>query len=503
MLCKKCGKEMPDEMPSCPHCGEEVLPQEPEMTEEEAVLEDAVPAEEAEPVPMVGLADIIAQAEKKKKKLTKKQIWIRVGIVASSVLAALLVALAFFLWPLLTGYLQMKRESKLDVSDLEINQALADKTGVQNIALFGLDSRKDTQSGRSDAIIILSIDRDHNAIKMTSIARDSLVDIGEFNKRDYGESKINHAFGWGGAKLAVRTLNRNYGMNITDYVYVNFYEFVELVDHVGGILIDVSTSEARVMNNTYAPELLKLGFDYEYVSAGYQRLTGAQALAYSRNRYSDSETERGNRHKEVLQALFDEVKDMSVTQLPSLIGKVLSMCHTTLTDAQMLDIASWALSNGPGFSQFSIPNAECKAKGGNWNDGHGWVWRYDMGLATAVLHKYIYEEEVPYTTTASRHPITTTTTTTTTPPNVSDPNVSDPNVSDPNVSDPNVSDPNVSDPNASDPNVSDPNVSDPNVSDPNVSDPNVSDPNVSDPNVSDPNVSDPNVSDPGDQGSGE
>lgn len=383
MVCKNCGKKIDDGLTVCPHCGETFSAE--------------------EPVQLVGLAAISAEAnKKKKKKLTKKQIWIRVGIIAGSVLAALAIVIGV-LYAMTFG--RINRESELNESDLGVNEALVDQTGVQNIALFGLDSRADTESGRSDALIILSIDRDHNAIKMTSIARDSLVAID-----GHGQSKITHAFAWGGAKLAVKTLNQNFGMNITDYVYVNFFEFVELVDHVGGIMIDVNASEANIMNKKYSPELLRLGFDYKFVSPGYQRLSGAQALAYSRDRYTGSETDRGNRHKEVLQALFDEVKDMSLAQFPALIGKVMSMCHTTLTDGEMLSMATWALSSNPNFSQFSMPSPECNAKGGNWNDGHGWVWRYDMGLATAVLHKYIYEVEVPYTTTASKTPLITTTT---------------------------------------------------------------------------------------------
>lgn len=397
MTCNNCGKRLRSEVTFCPRCGAAV-----------PVPDDEQKAGEDGQMRLVGLADITAQATQGKKKLSKKQLWIRIGIIAGAVLLALAVVLTGLYF---ATFGRINRESELNESDLGINQALVDRTGVQNIALFGLDSRSNNETGRSDALIILSIDRDHNAIKMTSIARDSLVNIGT-PKDKYGDSKITHAFAWGGAKLAVQTLNTNFGMNITDYVYINFFEFVELVDYVGGVMIDVNASEARVMNNTYAPELLHLGFNYKKVTAGYQRLSGAQALAYSRDRYTGSETDRGNRHKEVLQALFDEVKTLSVAEFPGLVGKVMSMCHTTLTDAEMLSIATWAMTSNPAFSQFSMPSPECKAKGGNWNDGQGWVWRYDMGLATAVLHKYIYEVDVPYTTTASRTPLTTTTTTT-------------------------------------------------------------------------------------------
>ncbi len=283
---------------------------------------------------------------------------------------------------------KINRVNELE-GDIGVNSALPTQGVVQNIALFGLDTQKDTERGRSDAIIILSIDRVHNKIKLTSFARDSLVPIDGHN-----QSKLTHAFWWGGASLAVKTLNQNFAMNITDYAYVNFFEFAELIDYIGGVELDVNAGEMRVMNTKYIPELNALGISCTKVtSTGKQHLTGGQVLAYSRDRYTGSELDRGNRHKEVLEAMYAAVKDTSLTKYPAMIGRVLERCHTSLSNDEMLDIATWAITKRPSFEQFGLPSLECHAEIGDRHDGYGDVVRYDLDLAADLLYTFIYEKQ--------------------------------------------------------------------------------------------------------------
>lgn len=384
MTCIQCGKRIKKSQPICPYCGAAQNKAEGESVQ-------------------ISLSQLSKTG--KKKPLTRKQLIQRIAIIGGAVLLALAVVVTSVLLAVLG---QVNRESELSGS-MGVNTELNTK-GVQNIALFGLDSRRNNDVGRSDAMIILSIDRNHNAIKMTSIARDSLVAID-----GHGYDKITHAWSYGKANLAVKTINQNFGMNITDYVYVNFYEFVGLIDYIGGVYIDVDASEKYVMNTNYAPELNSLGLECPKVTqTGMQLLTGAQALAYSRNRYTGSDIDRGNRQKEVLQAAFDQVKTLSMAKYPALISKVLSMCHTNLTNSDLLSIAYWTMTAQPAFATFNLPNPNCKPQGGNWNDGLGWVYRYDLDLATQELHKFIYETEV--TELPSRpatRPLPSSTTTTT------------------------------------------------------------------------------------------
>ena len=122
--------------------------------------------------------------------------------------------------------------------------------GITNIALFGVDARSydGTFSGRSDAIMVLTIDNEHGKIKLTSILRDVRVYIGEECAYDSGYDKLNHAYAYGGPELAIKTINQNFGLNIEDYVTVNFAAMAEIVDAFGGVDIEVTDGEISELN---------------------------------------------------------------------------------------------------------------------------------------------------------------------------------------------------------------------------------------------------------------
>ncbi len=391
MRCEKCGKTVRKQQTVCPWCGEkrEEKPAEPKMVR------------------------LDAKGATKRRRLTPKQKkWlIGIGTAVGVVLLALIVTAVSLIGSMLG---RINRESELSHGEIDVNEGLPHGDDVQNIALFGLDTRANSESGRSDAIIILTIDRVHDKIKLTSIARDSLVKV-----EGHGDDKITHAFAYGKAKLAVKTLNQNFGMNITDYAYINFFEFAEIIDLIGGVMIDVDERERAFMNGEYSQEMRDMGFNYKKVqTTGLQRLDGPQALLYSRTRKIDSDINRSNRQKEVLEAMFAQVKDVPLSKYPALISSVLEKCHTSLSNSEMLRIARWALAKSPTFESFSMPSPECKAIGGIYLH-HGWVYRFDLEYATLVLHSFIYEEameenRVPILLTTTSRNLTSGTTTTTT-----------------------------------------------------------------------------------------
>ncbi len=337
----------------------------------------------------VNLAALAAAQQPKPRKKRWKVVLISIlAVVVALVVAGVSVVM---------GYLgQIQQVSDLS-GDIAVNSSLP-VTGVKNIALFGLDTRKDSDMGHSDAIIILSLDYDHDKIKLTSIARDSFV---WFDPEDYAfspkpvapfQSKLTHAFWWGshkkkggGSQTAVKVINKNYQMNITDFVFVNFYEFAEIIDYIGGVEIDVDTAEMGVMNRKYCGYIREMGIDCpDITQTGLQRLNGGQALAYSRNRYTGTDIERGNRQKEVLSAMYAQVGDTSLTKYPTLISKVLEMCHTNLSKGEMLKIATWAVTNTPSMEQFSLPPKGLPVSSG---------MKYDLDAAADALHDFIYEPE--------------------------------------------------------------------------------------------------------------
>lgn len=274
----------------------------------------------------------------------------------------------------------------------EIQQAVSN---VQNIALFGVDQESGSV-GRSDTMIILSIDKENGKIKMTSLARDSLVPI-----EGHGEEKLTHSWAYGHAKLALKTINQAYGMNITDYVYVNFEQFIEVIDYIGGVEVHVNQLELEAINYT-ADESQKLP------GTGTRRLNGRQTLCYVRCR-TDSDTNRNARQREVLIAMYEQVRQQPISKLPDTLKKVLKMCHTTLSADEILNLAKWAILNAPTIESLRLPNSQLKPWSGILDKQHGWVYVYDLDAAKKVLYNFIYEVDVQVTGVTQYVPATTTT----------------------------------------------------------------------------------------------
>lgn len=327
--------------------------------------------------------------EKKKNKKNKKK-------KTLAVLIALVLVLAIISGTLVGYYnslLNSMSKSELDMDNIGLSGDHFHES-VKNIAVFGLDSRDNNFDGRSDAIIIITIDDVHDKIKMTTVARDSYVEI-EGN----GKDKITHAHWFGGPELAVKTLNQNFNMEITDYVTVNFFGMVEIIDEIGGVELDVDTQEMNTINRDYAPELNSIGLDCERITTtGLQRLSGAQALAYSRNRYSSGgDIDRGNRQKEVLAAIYHSLTSINATQLHTLIKIVLDNCQTSLTNSEITKLASWAALNMPSIESLSLPDADCNPQYGDAGYVDGiWYFKYDLDVATQKFHDFVNEDGVYY-----------------------------------------------------------------------------------------------------------
>ncbi len=310
-------------------------------------------------------------------------------IVLCSIAAVVLAAVGCF-WIYINSLLNNVEYDEIDYSEIvEVNSEAEVKfeEDYTHIALFGIDAAKEnSQVGRSDAIIVLTIDRKHNKLKLSSIARDSYVAID-----GHGKEKITHAWMYGKAKLAMSTINQNFKMNITEYVSVNFNQFIKVVDYIGGVYVDVNEGERNVINSNVAGYTQLFGMEVEPVEkTGYQLLNGPQALAYSRDRTTGTDVERTARQREVIMAMFERVKDLPLTKLPELIETVLKQCTTTLSNKQMIDIATWAASSKPTFEQLSLPDKSCNAKGKIINTY--WVWYYDIDFAAQRLHDFILEE---------------------------------------------------------------------------------------------------------------
>ena len=267
--------------------------------------------------------------------------------------------------------------SDINEENLSANEGI---DGVINIALYGVDSRNSDYQGRSDAIMICSVNGKTGKIKLVSVARDTYVSV-----PGYYNTKINHAYAYGGPELAIQTLNENFGMDITDYVTVNFDSLADIIDEMGGVMVDV-TDEERFQVNAYLlrGEPLK--------ETGMVNLTGAQAVSYSRIRKIDSDSMRASRQREVLAALFDKALDINPLNYPSYVRKFAPMVETSLSNDEILKIATVGLKN-PSLEQGAFPNDYIQS-GGQTIDGV-WYYVYDLDQAKDMLHQYIYED-IPF-----------------------------------------------------------------------------------------------------------
>lgn len=204
------------------------------------------------------------------------------------------------------------------------------KPGVKNILVMGTDERNSDETTRSDAMILLSINERSRKITMTSILRDCYVPIA-----GHGENRINTAYRFGGAALTIQTIEENFKIAIDGYVKIDFYSFVDIVDAVGGVEIDVDEGEKEYVNG-YLNEinaLLGAEFGDGYLqNSGKLLLNGKQALSYARIRYIGSDFQRTERQREIVEAVLKQAKTLNPVKLYRLTDTVLPEVVTDLDD---------------------------------------------------------------------------------------------------------------------------------------------------------------------------
>jgi len=286
-------------------------------------------------------------------------------------------------------------ENKPD-DELGISGDAADKpTDIINIALFGLGSRTKTSfKGVSDSIMVLSIDKLHNKIKVISFARDSLVNI-----EGYSPYKINSAYSKGGALLAIKTLNQNVGRNSRDYATVNFTGMADIIDAVGGVEIAMTNRERKDANIHIRSAAKEVGTDptqIEYEEDGVYHLNGAQAVAFARIRHVSTadgvsnDFGRTDRQRYVLEQLFNTMLTRSVDEYPAMIRTILQYVETSLNYSKILDMAG-ILPGGVKFVQARVPMDDYLISGSYYVRGGACVY-YNLKYAGDLVNAFIYDD---------------------------------------------------------------------------------------------------------------
>ena len=235
-------------------------------------------------------------------------------IVLIVIIASALAAGYAFLTHKLSNLNYVNIDENAIAINANVDESLKD---YRNIVILGVDSRDNSYSNtRSDCIIIASINKKTNDVKLTSVYRDTYVNID-----GYGLDKITHAYAYGGPELAMSTLNKNLDLNITEFVTVNFETVETIVDAVGGISLTITDAEAG-----------QIGLN----SGGTYNLDGEEALAYSRIRKIDSDYKRTERMRTVLEAVFDKIKSLNISALSDLVDTILPLVSTNISSNEII-----------------------------------------------------------------------------------------------------------------------------------------------------------------------
>lgn len=387
---------MPVSLPPQPQMEEDSLPQESFL--EEPLPEDNLPQETES-----------RKRNAKKKKPHKK--WSKTKKILMSiicVLLALLLAGGGFLWSKLSlintgGEDWEEVDTMEDDIDAATIDSITDATSltawlkawhnnggdhmsskyVKNILLLGVDS----DSSLSDTMMLVSVNRKTNKISMVSFYRDSYTYVKRKNGKD-SFTKLNAAYSYGGAELVRSTIENNYKIKIDEYALVDYDSFPKVIDALGGVTVNVTEKEAAYLNKTWW-KWSRTGNKISFTS-GNMKMDGEHALMYCRIRKLDSDVNRTERQRKVIDAIIDKAQDATASQLNSMVNTVFPYVTTSMTKTKIISYGTQALSENwiswPR-TQSTMPTDDYCLPG---YAGTQWIWLCDYEGSAYELQMQLY-----------------------------------------------------------------------------------------------------------------
>lgn len=327
--------------------------------------------------------------KKKFKRKTKNRLFI-IGIIISLIIGIIGSSLIYAYKKLdLINYKPLSEQETSDTNPEDLLQ----ESMVLNIALFGIDRRTSNDNhSRSDSSMILSLDGRRKKIKLTSLMRDTWVEIPGHNS-----NRLNTAIAFGGESLAIKTIQENFGIKIDRYATVDFESFKVIVDIIGGIDMSLSAKEAAYING----DLLYYKSNSELlpVADGVYHLDGEKTLSYSRARKVATpeglhdDYARTYRQRRVLSIIVEKMKTCNLNQILNVIEKAGPYISTNLKKSEILSLSKNALTYlNYKIEDFRIPTNN-NVKGQNIN-GMEVLIIPDKKKARYDLAKFIYEDSV-------------------------------------------------------------------------------------------------------------
>lgn len=313
--------------------------------------------------------------KKKKHRLLKTLLITPLALILTVVIAAAVLLYAFM--------------SKIEYKqvDLEENQyidqsELHSSEDVINILFVGIDDDEGGNS-RSDSMMLISIDKKHEKIKLTSFLRDSWVEIPMKGKK----AKLNAAYAANGIQGAVDTIEYNFLIDIDHYVMVDFEMFTKIIDAVGGVEVEVTEKEAEFIRNTTR---------YKDMQSGESvKLSGAEALVYCRIRKLDTDYMRTYRQRKVISALMEQAKQTDVKKLIDAMFEVFPLIQTDLDKKELLSVGVKA---GYGLLKYEVEETRVPIQEHMTEDtiNGQWVEVLDMEKVREYLYDFIYTDKIKF-----------------------------------------------------------------------------------------------------------
>ena len=236
------------------------------------------------------------------------------------------------------------------------------KSGVYNLLLLGIDNPGSAITGRSDTMLLASLNARTGTLKLISFMRDTYVAIPR-----HGHNKLNAAYAYGGAELLLETLEASFGVQVDGYVAVNYQLMVDLVDAIGGVELTVTKDEMKKLNGILEYYNRQRGADRSeqlLTEYGDLRLTGLQTMSYARIRKLDSDFVRVERQQRVVQAIYRQLGTLDLMQLTGVMTAYIGKVNTNVTLAQDASL----LSSVMGYNDVQVQTLRVPADGAYRSD---------------------------------------------------------------------------------------------------------------------------------------
>ena len=314
------------------------------------------------------------------------------------IIVLLLFIGGLYVYGQISARLDKIEQPELDQEKVIVNQEAPKMTGYKTYVLFGIDTRGEGSqysAQNSDTMIIVSVNNDTKEVRMVSVYRDTLLNIG-----DDTYTKANAAYAYGGPEQAISMLNTNLDLDISDYATADFSALVEVVDDLGGLDIPLSYAEIEHMNN-YCVETSKLtGKSYtpiekpepkpedQEATVGTYHLNGVQVTSYCRIRYTASlDMGRTERQRRVLGMLFDKAKIAGLSSIFKIMDDVFPMVSTSLSKQDILGLiptlVGYKFTDSTGFPQkYKFSNIKGSI-----------IVPTDLENNVVELHKFLYDDQ--------------------------------------------------------------------------------------------------------------